>query len=61
MLTLLLLFDIVVFTNGNSVEGKVTKVTDEVIVLQVRGGELLIRYRKRRKRRRTARTRKRNR
>jgi|GEM_PF-1974972 len=42
MLTLLLLFDIVVFTNGNSVEGKVTKVTDEVIVLQVRGGELLI-------------------
>ena len=42
MLTLLLLFDIIVFVNGNSVEGKVTKVTDEVIVVQVKGGELVI-------------------
>jgi len=42
MLTFLLLFDIIVFTNGNSVEGKVSKVTDEVVVLQVRGGELVI-------------------
>ena len=42
MLSLLLLFDIVVFANGNSVEGKVTKVTDEVIVVQVKGGELVI-------------------
>ncbi len=42
MLTMLLLFDIIVFVNGNSVEGKVTKVTDEVIVVQVKGGELVI-------------------
>ena len=42
MLTLLLLFDVVVLVNGNSVEGKVTKVTDEAIVVQVKGGELVI-------------------
>jgi len=42
MLTLLLLFDVVVLVNGNSVEGKVTKVTNEVIVVQVKGGELVI-------------------
>ena len=41
MLILLVLLDIIVLTNGHSVEGKVKKITDDEVIVEVRGGEVI--------------------